>query len=104
MYTPKPGDRVLIPATVVPPTEPWVGVKVGGRAYDVKDVELLPDERPVDPDWWPPQPGDVAIRLGVIWTFVVGMDRWETVSGTWEHRDDMRGADLIARGGKRWPS
>ena len=54
----------------------------------------------IDPDWFPPQRGDVALFNGEVWT--------RLLNGEWVHRGywgndrDMRNAELLVRDGKKW--
>jgi hypothetical protein len=108
-YQPKPGDRVLIPATYVGNDVPtvkgdWPRVVIGSSSgtYLIPPThEVLPDERPGDPTWWPPQPGDVALFDSATWVYD---GSWWSTGGRHSRKEAVRGADLIARDGKRWPT
>lgn len=87
-YTPKPGDRVLIPAVYL--TQDTHGdqhaVDVGALTYTVflnADAEILPDTRPIDPPL-PPEPpvGSVVRANGRLW--------WRDKDFDWTDGEDMQ--------------
>jgi hypothetical protein len=65
----KPGDRALLPVTVVDQSsDDWVKVELPNRLGPVDlrpNTDLLPDTRP--PSWLPGQRGDVAEWDGQRW-------------------------------------
>ena len=103
----KPGDRALLPVTISSTgSDGVVEISRGSHRtlWVTLESDLIPDDRPVTPEWWPPHEGDVVISHGR------GYERGQ-FSGTWYRcgvstgltDSEMTNADLIVRDGKRYP-
>ena len=104
----QPSVRALLPVIIYSANEHLIkfeGDQVGYWLGDLAWGDLIADDRPVTPSWWPPQEGDVVLRERRTYERGVLPGDWYNSANvnTGYPDTDMIDADLIVRDGERYP-